>query len=162
MGRSSANSDNGSDRGVGNTGSVDTGADRRGEHPTPADSYVVRLDLQFPYLNRSDTPALVDAATDHWFSERLCRVKGSVERAGAIYSENHWHTHELEDEFLYCIEGEFVIDFHDRTIKLCSRQGFVIPKGIVHRTRAKEIGPRCLGSAIDRRQRLMILRASTQ
>jgi hypothetical protein len=162
MRRDSRNSDIVSDRRVGDTGSVDTGANRHGEHPTPTNSYVVRLDLRFPYLNRSDAPALVDAATDLWFSERLCRVKGSVGRAGAFDGETDWHTHELEDEFLYCIEGEFLIDFHDRTIKLRTRQGFVIPKGIVHRTRGRETGPKCLGSAIDGRQRLMILRASTQ
>jgi mannose-6-phosphate isomerase-like protein (cupin superfamily) len=162
MRRVSRNSDNVSDRRIGGAGLVDTGADRQDEHPTPTDSYIVRLDLQFPYLNRSDAPALVDAATDLWFSERLCRVKGSVGRIGATYGEAHWHTHELEDEFIYCIEGEFLIDFHYRTVKLQARQGFMIPKGVVHRTRAREIHPRSLGSATDGRQRLMILRASTQ
>jgi mannose-6-phosphate isomerase-like protein (cupin superfamily) len=162
MRRVSRNSDNVTDQRIGGAGLVDTGASRQDEHRTPTESYIVRLDLQFPYLNRSDAPALVDAATDPWFSERLCRVKGSVGRVGATYSEAHWHTHEFEDEFTYCIEGEFLIDFHDRTIKLQARQGFVIPKGVVHRTRAREIHPRCLGSAADGRQRLMILRASTE
>jgi mannose-6-phosphate isomerase-like protein (cupin superfamily) len=161
MRHDSRNSDSVNDRRV-DAGSVDTGAERRGEHPSTSDSYIVRLDLQFPYLNRSDAPALVDAATDSWFSERLCRVKGSVGRVGAIYGETHWHTHELEDEFLYCIEGEFLIDFYDRTVELRTREGFVIPKGTAHRTRAREIGPRCVGSAIDGRQRLMILHASTR
>ena len=151
-----------SDRRVGGAALGDTGAGRRDEHPTLAGSYIVRLDLQFPYLNRNDSPALVDAATDLWFSERLCRVKGSVERVGATYSEAHWHTHELEDEFLYCLEGEYLIDFHDRTIKLQARQAFVIPRGVVHRTRPREFHPRRLVSATDGRQRLMILRASTQ
>jgi mannose-6-phosphate isomerase-like protein (cupin superfamily) len=162
MRRVSQNSDNVSDRRVGGAGLVNTGADRQDEHPTPTESYIVRLDLQFPYLNRSDAPGLVDAATDIWFSERLCRVKGSVGRLGATYGEARWHTHELEDEFVYCMEGEFLIEFYDRTITLHARQGFVIPKGVVHRTRARETHPRCLGSATDGRQRLMILRASIQ
>ena len=35
-------------------------------------------------------------------------------------------------------EGELLIDLEDRTVALHPRQGFVVPKGVTHRTRAAE------------------------
>ena len=42
------------------------------------------------------------------------------------------------DEFFYILDGRFLIDLEDRTIDLRSRQGFVVPRGVIHRTRAPE------------------------
>ncbi|HWL40567.1 MAG TPA: cupin domain-containing protein, partial [Gemmatimonadaceae bacterium] len=42
------------------------------------------------------------------------------------------------DEFFYVVEGVFIIDLEDRVVELGPRQGFVVPRGIVHRTRAPE------------------------
>jgi len=36
------------------------------------------------------------------------------------------------------VEGKLLIDLEDRTVELSARQGFVVPKGVVHRTRAPE------------------------
>jgi len=36
------------------------------------------------------------------------------------------------------LEGRFLIDLEDGTVSLGPRQAFVVPKGIVHRTRAPE------------------------
>lgn len=36
------------------------------------------------------------------------------------------------------MEGRFLIDLADRTVDLAPRQGFVVPKGVVHRTRAPD------------------------
>jgi mannose-6-phosphate isomerase-like protein (cupin superfamily) len=36
------------------------------------------------------------------------------------------------------LEGRFIIDLEGRSIELEPRQGFVVPKGVVHRTRAPE------------------------
>ncbi|HEX2669188.1 MAG TPA: cupin domain-containing protein, partial [Gammaproteobacteria bacterium] len=50
----------------------------------------------------------------------------------------HWHKHDEDDEFFYCIEGLFCVDLEDRVVELKPRQGFTVPKGVVHRTRAPE------------------------
>jgi mannose-6-phosphate isomerase-like protein (cupin superfamily) len=139
---------------------VDAGCGRSEERRSPNDDYVVELDLRFPPLKRGDVPALVHAATDQWFSHRLCRVKGSVAPMGSAHGEADWHVHELEDEFLFSIEGEFLIDFHDRTVELAERRGFVIPKGVAHRTRPRQLPGRRRSGAAGVRQRLMILRTS--
>ena len=43
-----------------------------------------------------------------------------------------------EDEFFYVIDGRLLIDLEDKTIELHPKQGFTVPKGVKHRTRASE------------------------
>src|SRR5215208_3419760 len=50
----------------------------------------------------------------------------------------YWHKHDAEDEFFFVLEGRFLIDLEGRTIELGPHQGFVVPKGVVHRTRAPQ------------------------
>ena len=59
-------------------------------------------------------------------------------RRGVIQGEYHWHKHDEDDEFFYVVEGQLLIDLEDRTVELSPRQGFVVPKGITHRTRAPQ------------------------
>jgi len=98
--------------------------------------YVTRLDIRYPALEVIDQ--IVDAVQDRWFNQTLCKVNDSVVRLGVMQGEYHWHKHDDLDEFFYVVEGEFLIDLEDRTIALEPRQGFVVPKGVVHRTRAPE------------------------
>jgi mannose-6-phosphate isomerase-like protein (cupin superfamily) len=65
-------------------------------------------------------------------------VNESVVRLGVVQGEYHWHKHDDLDEFFYVVEGRFLIDLEGRTVELAPRQGFVVPKGVVHRTRAPE------------------------
>jgi mannose-6-phosphate isomerase-like protein (cupin superfamily) len=82
--------------------------------------------------------ALVDACTDKWYNQTLTRVNDSVVRLGVVQGEYHWHKHDEEDEFFYVVEGRFIVDLQDRSVELAPRQGFTVPRGIVHRTRAPE------------------------
>src|SRR4026209_702183 len=100
--------------------------------------YATHLDIKCPPLHLVNVPALVKACTEKWYNQTLCRVNDSVVRLGVMQGEYHWHKHEHDDEFFYVIEGHFLIDLEDRTVDLAARQGFVVPKGVVHRTRAPE------------------------
>jgi mannose-6-phosphate isomerase-like protein (cupin superfamily) len=100
--------------------------------------YVTRLDIRYPALEVIDLPQIVDAVRDRWFNQTLCKVNDSVVRLGVMQGEYHWHKHDDLDEFFYVVDGEFLIDLEDRTVTLQPRQGFVVPKGVVHRTRAPE------------------------
>jgi mannose-6-phosphate isomerase-like protein (cupin superfamily) len=85
--------------------------------------------------------ALVDACTDRWWNQTLCKVNDSVVRLGIIQGDYHWHKHDDEDEFFYVVDGRLLIDLEGpdgRVVELAPRQGFVVPKGVVHRTRAPE------------------------
>lgn len=101
-------------------------------------SYSINLNARFAPLELVDVQTLVDACTEPWYNQTLCRVNDSVVRVGVVQGEFHWHKHDREDEFFYVVEGRFVIDLEGRTVELLPRQGFTVPKGILHRTRAPE------------------------
>jgi mannose-6-phosphate isomerase-like protein (cupin superfamily) len=98
--------------------------------------YATHLDIKYQPLEIVDVPALIDAVRDRWYNQTLCKVNDSVVRLGVMQGEYHWHKHDDLEEFFYVVEGEFLIDLEDRTVALKARQGFVVPKGAVHRTRA--------------------------
>ena len=98
--------------------------------------YVTHLNVFYKPLELVDVPALVAACTDRWYNQTLCRVNDSVVRLGVVEGEYHWHKHDDEDEFFYVVEGQFLIDLEDRTVDLSPGQGFVVPKGMMHRPRA--------------------------
>ncbi|MGC1784696.1 MAG: cupin domain-containing protein [Acidobacteriaceae bacterium] len=100
--------------------------------------YETRLNVLHSPLEIIDEKALADACKYKWFNQTLCQVNGSVVRIGIIEGEYHWHKHDEDDEFFYVVEGKLLIDLHDRVVELSPRQGFVVPKGTVHRTRAPQ------------------------
>ncbi len=100
--------------------------------------YATYLDIKFPALRLVDVPALVKACTHKWYNQTLCQVNDSVVRLGVVQGEYHWHKHDNDDEFFFVLEGHFVIDLEDRSVDLQPQQGFVVPKGVRHRTRAPD------------------------
>ena len=100
--------------------------------------YATHLNVYYAPLEVVDVGALVAKCTDRWYNQTLSRVNDSVVRLGVVQGEYHWHKHDALDEFFYVVEGRFFIDLEGRTVELAPRQGFVVPKGIVHRTRAPE------------------------
>jgi len=100
--------------------------------------YETRLNVYYQPLEIIEEKALAEACTFQWYNQTLCQVNGSVVRLGVFHGEYHWHKHDEDDEFFYVLEGQLLIDLQDRTVSLNHRQGFVVPKGTVHRTRAPQ------------------------
>jgi len=98
--------------------------------------YTTHLNVLQKPLEVVDVQKLVQACTDKWYNQTLCRVNDSVVRLGIVEGEYHWHEHKELDEFFYVVDGRFLIDLEDRTVDLAPRQGLVVPKGVRHRTRA--------------------------
>jgi mannose-6-phosphate isomerase-like protein (cupin superfamily) len=109
---------------------------------TAAFPYETRLNILHQPLELIDVHAIEDARNYKWFNQTLCKVNDSVVRVGIIEGEYHWHKHDNDDEFFYVVDGELLIDLRDqtpeRTVPLKPGQGLVVPRGIVHRTRALE------------------------
>ena len=99
--------------------------------------YETRLDIKYDQLELVDVPAIVKANTHKWFNQTLTKVNDSVVRVAIIEGEYHWHKHDNDDEFFFVLEGQLLIDLEDKTIALNPWEGFTIPKGVVHRTRAQ-------------------------
>ena len=98
--------------------------------------YDIQLDDKFGSLTLIDLPAEI-AAREPWFNQTLTTVNDAVVRLGIIEGEFHWHKHDDQDEFFLVLDGELLIDLEDRdTVVLGHHQGYTVPRGVVHRTRA--------------------------
>ena len=98
--------------------------------------YDIRLDDKFGHMEPIDIGAEA-AANAPWFNQTLTTVNDSVVRLGVIEGDFHWHKHDDTDEFFLVLDGELLIDFEERdSVLLQPHQGFTVPKGVVHRTRA--------------------------
>lgn len=104
----------------------------------PAYPYETRLNVYYSPLEIIEEKKLAEECQFQWYNQTLCQVNSSVVRLGVFHGEYHWHKHDVEDEFFYVIEGQLLIDLDDRTVSLNPRQGFVVPKSVLHRTRAPQ------------------------
>lgn len=106
-------------------------------------------EAKFPYINHMnilhkpleviDIQSLVKACKDKWYNQTLCQVNDSVIRLGILQGEYHWHKHDKEDEFFLTLNGKLILDIEgSESVELYPQQGYVVPKGVVHKTRAPE------------------------
>jgi mannose-6-phosphate isomerase-like protein (cupin superfamily) len=100
--------------------------------------YETRLNVLFTALEKIDLRPLVDACRFPWCNQTLCHVNDSVVRLGVVQGEYHWHKHDQDDEFSYVVSGQSIIGLEGRSVVLDPEQGFVLPKGVMHRPRAPE------------------------
>jgi len=105
---------------------------------TKAFPYETRLNIYFQQGEVIDEKALADACAYKWYNQTLCQVNDSVVRLGVVEGEYHWHQHDDDDEFFYVVEGTLFIDLPDLTVELTPRKGFVVPRKVMHRTRAAQ------------------------
>ena len=119
--------------------------------------YSINLDEAFGPLEFIDVQALADSVEEQWHNQTLVRVNDCVIRLGVMQGEFHWHHHDEQDEFFYVVNGRFLIDLQEeeRTVELLPGQGFTVPRGVVHRTRAHRCPDDRGGrSHSDRRRRI--------
>jgi mannose-6-phosphate isomerase-like protein (cupin superfamily) len=117
---------------------------------TPAYPYETRLNILHGPLELIDINKMAKECYYRWFNQTLCKVNDSVVRVGIIEGEYHWHKHDNDDEFFYVVDGKLFIDLEDpnsdqqidglqgKTVELAPGQGFVVPRTVVHRTRAPQ------------------------
>ncbi len=99
--------------------------------------YRIHTDIKYGYNTLVDIPALA-AENEPWFNQSLTEVNDSVVRLGILEGEFHWHKHDEEDEFFLVLEGKLLIDLEGETVELGPHQGYTVPKGVMHKTRAPE------------------------
>ena len=108
--------------------------------------YTIHTDLKCAPLEPIDLSVIGAAVTEQWWNQSLCRVNDCVVRLGVFLGEFHWHKHDGEDEYFQVLEGELLVDLRDaadwgeqaaeRTLALAPGQALLVPRGVVHRTRA--------------------------
>ncbi len=100
--------------------------------------YSIHTDIKYGPLETIDLGKLADECKEKWWNQSLVRVNDSVVRVGVFEGEFHWHKHDNEDEFFFVLDGKLLLDLEERTVELTRHQGFMVSRGIVHRTRAEE------------------------
>ncbi len=101
-------------------------------------NYNIHTDVKYPAMVKFDIADVIGANKEKWFNQSLVEVNDSVVRLGVLEGEFHFHKHDDEDELFYVVDGTLLLDVDNDTHELASGQGYVVPKGVVHRTRAPE------------------------
>ena len=99
-------------------------------------NYEIHTDVKYGPLEVVEAGRLADACGQKWWNQSLSRVNDCVVRVGVFEGEFHWHKHDREDEFFYVVEGKLLLDLEGRSVELSPRQGMMVPRGVMHRTRA--------------------------
>ena len=99
--------------------------------------YDIHTDVKYAPLELVEAGRLADECAQPWWNQTLSKVNDAVVRLGVFLGEFHWHKHDREDEFFYVVEGRLLLDLEGRTVTLEPRQGLMVPKGVLHRTRAQ-------------------------
>jgi glutathione S-transferase len=100
--------------------------------------YNTQMDNKYGVSKTIDIPSEV-AAHEPWFNQTLTQVNDSLVRLGILGGEYHWHKHDNEDECFIVLDGELLLDIEGQgTVTLGKHLGYTVPKGVVHRTRAKQ------------------------
>jgi mannose-6-phosphate isomerase-like protein (cupin superfamily) len=100
--------------------------------------YNINLETKFGFLKHINIPALVEDCSEDWTNQTLCEVNDCVVRLGILKGEFHWHKHDNEDEFFLVLDGTLFIDLENEVVTLTKHEGFNIPKGVLHKTRAPD------------------------
>lgn len=71
------------------------------------------------------SPRVIAEMNDYQF--KLAKVKG----------EFVWHSHKETDETFIILDGELLIEFRDKRIKLNKGELYIVPKGVEHKPYAE-------------------------
>ena len=86
----------------------------------------VNFQQKFGLFSEQWMPKVVAEMNDYQF--KVARLKGDFV----------WHDHGETDETFIVLEGTLRIDLRDGAVTVGPGEMFVVPKGVVHRTRAPE------------------------
>ena len=85
-----------------------------------------------------DVHDILDGLKEKWVNVDLTEVNDAIVRLGLFEGEFHWHKHDEEDELFFVLEGKLLLDLPGETRELTPWQGYTVPRGVLHRTRAEE------------------------
>lgn len=71
--------------------------------------------------------------SDHWRPRIVGELNGQHVKLVKFAGPFEWHHHADEDEMFLVIEGEFVMEFRDRSVELQAGEFLIVPRGVEHR-----------------------------
>jgi mannose-6-phosphate isomerase-like protein (cupin superfamily) len=79
----------------------------------------------------------LDAFSEHWSPKIVARYNDNEVRLVKTDGEFVWHKHDETDELFLILEGEFDMDFRDRTVTVRPGELLIVPRGTEHRPAAR-------------------------
>ena len=77
------------------------------------------------------------AFSEHWAPKIVARYNDNEVRLVKTDGEFVWHKHDDTDELFLILEGEFDMDFRDRTVTVKPGELLIVPRGTEHRPAAR-------------------------
>jgi len=75
--------------------------------------------------------------SEHWSPKIVARYNDNEVRLVKTDGEFVWHKHDETDELFLILEGEFDMDFRDRTVTVGAGELLIVPRGTEHRPAAR-------------------------
>lgn len=94
---------------------------------------------------------IAQSLTELWSPRVVAELDDSYVKVAKVHGSLSWHSHELEDELFYVLDGTLEIEMLDQTVVLNAGDTFVVPKGVRHNPIAKQ---ECLIMLIERKSTL--------
>jgi mannose-6-phosphate isomerase-like protein (cupin superfamily) len=77
------------------------------------------------------------AISDHWHPRVIAELNDIQFKLVKFEGDFVWHKHDDTDEAFFVIQGEMIVEFRDRVVRVGEGQLYVVPKGAEHITRAE-------------------------
>src|SRR3982750_4598593 len=77
------------------------------------------------------------AFAEHWAPKIVARYNDNEVRLVKTEGEFVWHKHDETDELFLILEGQFDMDFLDRTVTVKPGELLIVPKATEHRPAAR-------------------------
>lgn len=71
--------------------------------------------------------------SDYFNPKIIGELNGQHVKLVKFQGEFVWHKHDHEDELFYVLEGEFNMEFRDKTVNLQKNEIIIVPRGVEHR-----------------------------
>jgi mannose-6-phosphate isomerase-like protein (cupin superfamily) len=79
----------------------------------------------------------LNSFSEHWAPKIVARYNDNEVRLVKTSGEFVWHKHDETDELFLILQGEFDMDFRDRTVTVKPGELLIVPKGTEHRPAAR-------------------------
>ena len=76
--------------------------------------------------------------SDYWNPRIVGELNNQHVKLVKFQGEFVWHKHDHEDELFYVVEGEFNMEFRDKTVTLRQGEFLIVPRGVEHRPVAEK------------------------
>ena len=76
--------------------------------------------------------------SDRWSPRAVAAFNGHDVMVVKVEGEFVWHSHADADDFFFVLKGELDVELRDRVERVRAGEVFVVPRGVEHRTAARQ------------------------